>query len=125
MRVLDVGTGTGVLAIAALKLGAGSALATDIDDVALRIAARLARQHGVLLRLGRRARGRFDLVLANLPLEAQSGLARHLAPGGILISSGFLAGLPAEEQHPQLRVVAKKEQSGWGLVRLCARDDRL
>ena len=110
MRVLDVGTGTGVLAIAALKLGASLALGTDIDPVALKTAARLAREHSVDLRLARRARGQFDLIAANLPLPAQRGLRRQLAPGGTLLSSGFM-------EHEQPLWPGKRfDRDGWSLV---------
>ncbi|HUJ27653.1 MAG TPA: 50S ribosomal protein L11 methyltransferase [Myxococcales bacterium] len=116
MRVLDVGTGTGVLAIAALKLGAASALGTDIDDVALRTAARVAREHGAPLRLAKKPRGAFDLIVANLPLPAQRGLERHLAPRGTLLSSGFM-------QHEQpawlrLRAIDRQDQDGWSMLQL-------
>ena len=110
MRVLDVGTGTGILAIAALKLGASYALGTDIDDVALKTAARLAKQHGVELRLAKKPRGKFDLIAANLPLPAQRGLERRLAPGGTLLSSGFMA-------HEQPLLPGRRTDfQGWSLV---------
>jgi ribosomal protein L11 methyltransferase len=105
--VLDVGTGTGVLAFAALALGARSAAACDVDPVA-------AIHAGENRRLNREVPGRadglgiwagglaalapgacFDLVLANvLPeriLPELPRLAAAVAPGGALIYSGLLA----------------------------------
>lgn len=101
MRVLDVGTGTGVLAIAALKLGAACADVTEIDPISLQIAHRNARLHGVALG---KPSGSYDLVLANLPIEAQAGL-----DGGIVISSGFL------EEPPPLALPRTdlRRRSGW------------
>lgn len=101
-RVLDVGAGSGVLAIAALRLGAASALACDLDPIAARESAENAARNGVALAsfagsldaLGPRA-GRFDLVVANLissevrPMLA--ALAARVAPHGALVLSGLLA----------------------------------
>lgn len=103
-RVLDVGSGSGVLAIAALQLGAGFALACDIDPIAARetrenaarngVAAKLASFAGSLDALGPRA-GCFELVIANVisselrPILA--ALVACVAPGGVAIFSGLLA----------------------------------
>jgi ribosomal protein L11 methyltransferase len=105
-RVLDVGTGTGVLAIAAAKALRCPVLASDIDPEAVRIArenARLNRTspfitcvHAAGLADGRfQARAPFDLILANILLAPLTRLARPmrrlLAPGAHLILSGLLA----------------------------------
>jgi ribosomal protein L11 methyltransferase len=101
-RVLDVGAGSGVLAIAARKLGAAYALACDLDPIAARETAENAARNGVAVAsfagsvgaLGPRA-GRFEVVVANLiSSEARpilGDLAARVAPGGVLILSGWLA----------------------------------
>ncbi len=101
--VADLGTGTGVLAIAAKKLGAGEVFACDFDPFAVSAASRntarnntpdiLVREQDVL-KWKPRKRG-YDVVLANLfstvLIEAWPVIARSLAPGGDLIVSGILA----------------------------------
>jgi ribosomal protein L11 methyltransferase len=102
-RVLDVGTGTGVLAIAAAKVLHSAILTTDIDPVAVRVANANARHNGVAAFIsnrvadGRRGlpwRGPFDVILANIllgPLTRMAPqLARRLAPGGSIVLSGLL-----------------------------------
>ncbi len=103
-RVLDVGTGSGILAIAAAKLGAGEIVAADVDDAALEAAGENARRNGVAKRirfvksdLVRQVKGSFDLVLSNLLTPLIKDLAwqllshRALAPGGVWIGSGISA----------------------------------
>lgn len=104
-RVLDVGCGSGVLALAALALGAGSALGCDTDPLATAaareaahangFAARLALLTGSLGALGPRADRSFDLALANLLCRELEpllpALARLAAPGGRIVLSGLLA----------------------------------
>jgi ribosomal protein L11 methyltransferase len=99
-KVRDVGTGSGILAIAAAKRLNRKIVATDIDALAVRVARHHARRNGVRRRVrlecaagpGRR-RG-YDLVFANIlarPLMAMArDLARALAPGGRAILSGLL-----------------------------------
>ncbi len=98
-RVLDVGCGSGILAIAAVHLGAADALGVDTDPIAVEATLTNARRN----RLGRRIRARegtiptgepgFDVVLANLiagvlgPLAPK--LAAELRPGGWLVASGI------------------------------------
>jgi ribosomal protein L11 methyltransferase len=103
--VLDIGTGTGVLAIAAARALRWRVMASDIDPVAVKVAranVRLNRAAGLveLMRadgLGvRRLAGRYDLVLANIllaPLQRlATPIARNLAPGGRVVLSGLLRG---------------------------------
>jgi len=104
-RVLDLGTGTGVLAIAAAKALHRAVLASDIDPPSVRV----ARENAALNEVGHHVQviratgfaaadfithGPFDLVLANIlanPLRQLAGpMARHLAPGARVILSGLL-----------------------------------
>ncbi|MER0239991.1 50S ribosomal protein L11 methyltransferase [Fulvimarina sp. MAC8] len=104
-EVLDLGTGSAVLAIGAAKLGRLPVLATDIDPVAVDVARENVSANGVSLLVDIetatgfrsptiRERGPFDLIVANVlagPLKAMSAdFARNLAPGGRIILSGIL-----------------------------------
>jgi len=124
-RVLDLGTGTGVLAIAAAKALHGGVLASDIDPLSVRVARENARLNGTgdLLDTFRAtgfsapqfaARGPFDLVLANIlanPLrQMATPMARHLAPSARVILSGLL---PPQAQG----VIAAYRARGLILVR--------
>lgn len=100
-RVLDLGSGTGILAIAALKLGAASAVCVDIEASAVETARlncrlnsledRITHLVGTLEDLTETG---FDLVLANIYGDILLGLARELAaktrPNGTLLLSGIL-----------------------------------
>ncbi|MGJ4930311.1 50S ribosomal protein L11 methyltransferase [Bradyrhizobium sp. HKCCYLS2038] len=104
-RVLDLGTGTGVLAIAAAKAQHRPVLASDIDPPSVMVAQENARLNGAapLVRVVRATgfaaedfakEGSFDLVLANIlanPLRHLAGpMQRHLAPSAYVILSGLL-----------------------------------
>ncbi len=108
MSVLDVGTGSGILAIAAALLGARSVRAVDIEPVAIRRAAdnvRLNDVAGVVqlevgsLDLDEAEPETYDLVVANIIarvlIELAPALARSVRPGGRLILSGIIE--PREE----------------------------
>jgi ribosomal protein L11 methyltransferase len=98
-RVLDVGCGSGILAIAALKLGATSALGLDTDPIAIEATIANARRNALVSRLRARegslpsGEAGFDVVLANLiagllvPLAG--GLSDELRAGGVLLASGI------------------------------------
>jgi ribosomal protein L11 methyltransferase len=124
-RVLDLGTGTGVLAIAAAKARHRSVLATDIDPLSVAVARDNARLNGVgrLVHAIRAtgfsapdfaATGPFDLVLANIlanPLrQLAAPMARHLSPGALVILSGLL-------HHQAQAVVAAYRARGLVPVR--------
>jgi ribosomal protein L11 methyltransferase len=119
-RVLDVGTGSGLLAIAAARLGASEVVATENDPVALAVAGENAARNRVSLALSaappERIAGAFDVVVANILantlVELAPGLAPRVAPGGALLLSGILAG---QEDEVRAAYVAQ------GLV---AGDDR-
>ncbi|MGQ9735129.1 MAG: 50S ribosomal protein L11 methyltransferase [Thermaceae bacterium] len=97
MRVLDLGTGSGILAIAAAKLG-GKALGVDIDPTVIPLAQENARKNGVEVGLKEGSledvEGPFDLIVANLFAELHQAFApvypSRLAPGGVLLLTGIL-----------------------------------
>lgn len=105
-NALDLGTGSGVLALAVAKLAHIPVLATDIDWVAVKVAKENALRngvpHGVTFRTAAgfqstafSQHGPFDLIIANIlarPLMKMAPqLVRHMAPGGSIILSGILA----------------------------------
>lgn len=133
--VLDVGTGTGVLAIGAVLLGARPVVAFDADPTAVEVARANLLRNGIADRVelwqGRLAElddGRhFDRVLANLlaPLlcELAGDLAAALADGGLLITSGLLVDQEAEVtsalEGVGLRISDRRSDGEW--VALAAR----
>ncbi|MCF3640958.1 50S ribosomal protein L11 methyltransferase [Rhizobium sp. TRM95111] len=136
-RVLDLGTGSGVLAIAARKLIPARVLATDIDPVATRVARDNVRLNGIASGLALetapgfhstafRRHGPFDLVIANIlarPLMRMAPqLAAHLAPGGQVILSGILAEqrrkVIAAYSGARLRHVRTIWRNGWVTIHL-------
>lgn len=105
-NALDLGTGSGVLAIAVAKMRPVPVLATDIDPIAIRVARENARLNGIVSGMSLetapgfhsdafRKHGPFDLIIANIlarPLiKMAPQLVTHLAPGGTVILSGILA----------------------------------
>ncbi|AXV15700.1 50S ribosomal protein L11 methyltransferase [Neorhizobium sp. SOG26] len=105
-NALDLGTGSGVLAIAVHKLKPVPVLATDIDPVAVRVAKENVRSNGIASGISLETapgfhspafdrHGPFDLIIANIlarPLiKMAPQLVAHLAPGGSVILSGILA----------------------------------
>lgn len=133
-RVLDLGCGSGILAVSALLLGASEATGVDIDEVAVRVAAENAERNGVQDRcrffcgnLGDRVTGPFDLIFANIVADVILALlpdaGRLLASGGVLITSGII-----DTREPEilaalsgygLRVEERLTSGGW--VALCCK----
>lgn len=124
--VLDVGTGSGILAIAAALLGGREIRAIDNDPVALQVARDNVRANGVARRvhlsgakLGAMRR-KFDLVLANLTAETIGELAdaleKKIAAKKFLILSGILhskAGAVTRRFAARFRVVKRKRSGEW------------
>jgi len=127
-RVLDYGCGSGILALAALRLGAQRAEAFDIDPQALRATRENAVKNGLADRISVADRpeglGRgFDIVLANIlsgPLIALApGLAARVRPGGSLVLAGMLerqAGEVAQAHQPWFDIGPVAERDGWTLL---------
>ena len=132
-KVLDLGCGSGILSIAALKLGAASALAVDIDDKCLDVAYENAALNGIgkdtyTVKVGDvlsdgaiRAEigGGYDVVVANIVADVIIGLApvvpSLLAPGGVFLCSGIIDDR-AEEVAEHLR------QAGWKITQTRSAD---
>jgi ribosomal protein L11 methyltransferase len=127
-KVLDVGTGTGVLAIAAARTGARIAVGTDIDPVSVRIARENAKVNAARARFAHaaglgdprvRAAAPYDLVFANILARPLVGLAqairRATRPGGLVILSGLLR---TQERYVRAAYLAR----GFRIVRRIHRD---
>lgn len=138
-RVLDLGCGSGILSIAALCLGAGEAVAVDIDPKAVDVAYENAALNGIgrdryTVRAGdvltdralaeELAQSRYQLVLANIvadviiPLSAQvPGL---LAEGGVFLCSGIIDTRAQEVAdalaRSGLKITRKREKNGWAAL---------
>ena len=130
-RVLDIGTGSGILAIAALKLGAGSAEGVDIDPVAVRTAGENAALNGVADKLtvlvgdlSDKASGRYDIITANIVANAIISLAPAvpglMAENATFIASGIIDSRKDEViaglEQAGLAVVEVKEKRGWECI---------
>ena len=124
-RVLDVGCGSGVLSIAALLLGAASAVAVDIDEDAVVVARRNAEINGVASRIEASSRplgdidGFYDIVLANIEtrvlIHMPDPLRARIAPGGLLVLSGILRGERDEllTAYAPMRLEECLEEGEW------------
>ena len=128
--VLDVGTGTGVLAIAARKIGASRVVGNDIDPQALRIAAENAERNGAMPieftdKPLERLSESFDVVVANLYssvlCQLAPRLAARLAPDGMLLLSGILATQATEVaqavEREKLKPAGRRTSGEWVLLR--------
>lgn len=129
--VLDFGTGTGVLAILAEKLGAHSVLAIDNDDWSIANAEENIIRNNcnrITLQLANTAavKGHYDIILANINknviLDNMETLARRLNPQGLLILSGLLVedkeDVLAKSSLYSLNLMEKMERHNWLLLKL-------
>jgi ribosomal protein L11 methyltransferase len=126
-RILDLGSGSGILSIAAARLGAAHVLALDTDPQAVEATTANARRNRVASRIRARQRSLpsrapgFDLILANLVasllVELAAGLAAELRLGGRLVAAGIL-----NEREPEVRralnaaglhVLGRDEEEDW------------
>ena len=129
--MFDVGTGSGILAIAAARLGAGKVMAIDSDPVAIDVARANVRANGVAQRVKvlrgqglARARVRADLIAANLTADTLppvlADVRRCLVSGGRFVASGFgaahLSDLRRHVACAGLSVTATERLRGWYAV---------
>ena len=124
--VIDYGCGSGILGIAAMKLGAARAVATDIDPLALEAARYNSRVNGVALEvvdahdaIGVAAHATIANILANPLRMLAPVLAAHTRPGGWIALSGILAAqaddvIAAYAPHTALRIEAR--DGDWVLL---------
>ncbi len=126
-RVLDVGCGSGILAIASVLLGADSALGVDIDDVAVRTAVENAKLNNVSDKftavcgdLTEKVSGKFDIVVANIVADAiislSAGVKEFMNPDSVYITSGIIDTRGDEVQkhlEKNFKVLERLEKNGW------------
>ena len=127
---LDLGTGSGILAIAAAKLGYRPILAMDFDPDAIRIARQNARRNGVkkikivygnVAELPIRPIERFDLICANLIsdvlVKERKRIVAQLNPGGVLVLAGILkmefSGVCVKFEQCGLKLIGSGSKKEW------------
>lgn len=129
-RALDVGTGSGILALAALQRGVARAVGVDLDADALQVAAENVRLNGLagrlsLVRGGPDAvRGAWPLIVANVRaaelMELAPTLVRRLASGGRLMLSGIPQSVASEVEQTYRRLgltpVRSDIRDGWSAI---------
>lgn len=137
MKVLDVGTGSGILAITALKLGAAEALGTDLDECAVTAARENAEINGISEEQFTILQGNiiddkavqdrvgyecYDLTVANILapviIMLQSEVARHMKPGTMFITSGIIDMKEEDVKaafaaNPEFELVETTYQGEW------------
>lgn len=130
-RILDVGTGSGILAIAGLLLGAGEALGVDIDAVAVKVAEENAALNQVQDKarflagdLTDQASGRYHVICANIVADViirlLPSIGSFLEEGGTLIVSGIidtrLEDVEAALEQNGLQAAVTLEEGGWAAL---------
>ena len=129
VRTLDVGTGSGILSMAAIRLGASSALGIDNDPVAIECAREYARINGFGAELELRVGdfrdctdGEFDVIVANIDGKTLPSLCpelpRLLKPGGLICLSGL-------QEHDLEEITAALNHAGFAVKTKTARDEWL
>ena len=121
-RVADIGTGSGILAIAATKLGADVVAASDNDPLAVKIARENAAANGVKVEVTEALpTNQYDVVVANILADVIIGMSAELnaliEPGGILIASGIINTREADVRQALegmgLASVETRRQTEW------------
>jgi len=132
--VLDVGAGTGILAVAALLFGAAEARCVDNDADTVGVVVETAERNGVEARIRADATpvetltDRYDLVLANIEarvlIPLAGAIAARVTPGGTLVLSGILVGQEDDvlAAYPALRCEARPTLGEWAALVLRAPD---
>ncbi|HEY63759.1 MAG TPA: 50S ribosomal protein L11 methyltransferase [Caldilineae bacterium] len=130
MRVLDQGSGSGILSLAAAKLGAAHVHARDIDPAAVRATRENAERNGLSERIrvtmgATPPEGQYDLILCNILADViikllEQGLTARLAPGGVLLVSGILTTqvdeIVAAITAQGLRICERREEGDWAAL---------
>ncbi|PIE73293.1 MAG: 50S ribosomal protein L11 methyltransferase [Deltaproteobacteria bacterium] len=130
-KMLDVGTGTGILGMSALLFGAAEVVATEIDPEAARVARENILQNAMAAKMSVTTRplaeipGPFDLVVANIVhdvlLDLATDLSALLAPGGFLLLSGLLGEKQMQSVQKRFSVqgldaFGQKMRDNWGAL---------
>jgi ribosomal protein L11 methyltransferase len=134
MRVLDLGTGSGILALAAVKLGADAVFALDTDPIAVDAARENIQRSGLADKITvaqgslDQVTGVYDLVVVNILARvimalAQEGLAQCVRPGGKWITAGIIESqvreVTAALEAASLEVTAQRQISDWVTLTGC------
>lgn len=132
-RVFDVGTGSGILSVAAVLLGAGEVRAVDIDPVAVRVATENVIKNGLQQKIDVKegnllsgVEGRADIIIANILadviIEMLPEVPHKLTAGGRFLASGIISERIADVQQAAaeagLQVEQVTERAGWAVIQM-------
>lgn len=126
-KMLDVGCGSGILSVAGLLLGAGSAVGVDIDPLAVKTAKQNAERNHVAERftgidgsLTEKVDGQFNVVVANIVadviIELTKDIEKYLAPGAVYLMSGIIDEREQDVRNAlegKFKILARREEKGW------------